>query len=61
LVTNNCDPGFGSPAPTKRTWISEKGLKPGAKKKDETKHKVAMTATMKRRALKPKKPKLKKL
>ena len=56
-MTNNCDPGSGSPAPTKRTWISEKGLKPGAGTKD----KVAMTATMKRRALKPKKPKLKKL
>ena len=33
----------------------------GRQEKDETKHKVAMTATMKRRALKPKKPKPKKL
>ena len=51
-MTNNSDLGSGSPAPTKRTWISEKGLKPGAKTKD--KDKVVMTATMKRRALKPK-------
>jgi hypothetical protein len=55
-VTNNSDLGSGSPAPTKRAWISAKGLKRGAKSKD----KVAITATMKRRALKPNKPKLKK-
>lgn len=49
-MTNNSNLGSVSPAPTKRTWNSDKGLKAGAK----TKAKVVMTATMKRRALKKK-------
>jgi hypothetical protein len=40
-----------------QTGISDKSIRPGAK----AKVKVAMTATMKRRALKPKKTKFEKL
>ena len=55
-MTNYSDLGSSSAASTEQTGISDKGIKPGAK----AKVKVVMTATMKRRALKPKKSKLKK-
>jgi hypothetical protein len=62
---NNSNLGSSSPAPTKRTAALDEGVKPGGKTKDKTKHKagtqMVMTATMKRRALKPKKPNLEKL
>jgi hypothetical protein len=57
LVANGSDFSSGSLFSRERTEASDTLLKSGAKARAKTKVKPAMTATMKRRALKPKKPK----